>query len=196
MRPSQGQWANGPPDRRWGAMKCLVVVVLVGAMGLVASCSGDKGTGPGKVNHPPVIAEVRDTTAIAGYTLCIPLETFDEDGDSLQFRLYIVCSWSEIQLGRCPIAEVRSSSEEFWFWPRGFDIPLREFMIVVSDSAGGSDSTDFMVAVRAMQCSNEEACGPWAAGDRKAADHWLVEVLRREDSGEDFGKVGVGAPCR
>jgi hypothetical protein len=171
MRPSQGQWANGPPDRRGGRNE--------------VSCRGGLGGGNGACR-----------LVFRGYTLCIPLETFDEDGDSLQFRLYIVCSWSEIQLGRCPIAEVRSSSEEFWFWPRGFDIPLREFMIVVSDSAGGSDSTDFMVAVRAMQCSNEEACGPWAAGDRKAADHWLVEVLRREDSGEDFGKVGVGAPCR
>ncbi|MFZ1947797.1 MAG: hypothetical protein WAW06_09665 [bacterium] len=192
-------------------MKCSVAVGLLVALCLLPSCSADKGTGPGKVNHAPVIAEVRDTTAIAGYVLCIPLETSDEDGDSLQFRLYIVCSWSEIELGRCPIAEVRSSSEEFWFWPRGFDIPTREFMIVVSDSAGASDSTDFTVAVRGMQSPNEGLTSgvglPVGSGEASAqagavrltrehgpAEPWLVPVPVPWGAG-DFREIGVGPPC-
>jgi hypothetical protein len=82
-----------------------------------------------------------------GDTLYIQVEAFDEDGDDVRFNLLILCSWADFQQGHCPLARIRSHDLVFWFWPRTYDVSLREFIIEAHDGRGGSDSTGFCVTV-------------------------------------------------
>ena len=129
-------------------MMRIAIVSLLAAV-LLVGCAGDKGVGPDGGNHPPVIQEIGDTTAVLGDTLRIQVVANDRDGDDVHFNLIIQCSWSDLQQDRCPHAGIKSSDLRFWFWPRTWDLASRQFLIVADDGRGGKDSTEFSVAVTA-----------------------------------------------
>jgi hypothetical protein len=129
------------------AVTSWIVVALVLSFWL--GCSEDTGTGPGPVrtNHRPVISQQAETSGVVGDTLRLSFAASDQDGDSLLFTLTAYCSWSEIMAGRCPVARVGPRDGKFWFWPRTYDVPTRQFKVVVDDGRGGIDSTKFDVLV-------------------------------------------------
>ena len=153
VRGLQGGHAVAIHSMRFALFVLLIsMVVLL----LAARCSNERGcdsTGPGGENHPPVMQEIRDTTAVLGDTLWIPIEVSDPDGDELHFELLIECTWDKIFRDQCPRAGIRRSVMKVWFWPRIYDFGLSNFMAVVDDGRGGSDSTSFSIAVY-----------PWTAG--------------------------------
>lgn len=127
---------------------CIFIGVV---LSLWLGCSEDKGTGPvqPKPNHRPVISLQSDTSATVGDTLRLVFTASDRDGDSMHFDLTAYCSWTEIQQGHCPLAEMGLHDGKFWFWPRAYDVPARRFKVVVDDGRGGVDSTEFNVVVSA-----------------------------------------------
>jgi len=132
-------------------MKCTVSswVVIGAILGLWLGCSEDKGTGPAQTNpnHRPVISMQSDTSTTLGDTLRLVFTASDQDGDSLHYSLTIYCSWSEIIAGHCPLASVGVRDGRFSFRPRTYDVPTRQFKVVVDDGQGGADSTKFNVLV-------------------------------------------------
>ena len=125
-----------------------VAVLLVS--GVLIGCSEERWIepiDPREGNHLPVIASQSDTSVIVGDTLRIEFSATDQDGDSLRFEQYIMCTWGEIKAGQGPISHIDSRTGSFWFYPRTSDIPWRLVTVTVYDGRGGSVYTEFRVSV-------------------------------------------------
>jgi hypothetical protein len=94
-----------------------------------------------------VIKHIRDTTAVLGDTLEIPIEAWDPDCDQLHFTLTYACEPLDVVEDRCPIAGIRTAGPVFWLWPRDNDVSIPGFVIGVSDGRGRADATAFRVDV-------------------------------------------------
>jgi len=122
--------------------------ILLLALGLLLGCS-DEIEKPPEKNHPPVVAQQSDTSAIVGDTLGLQFSATDQDGDDLRFEAQVPCSWREISTGSChpPIAHVNFRTGHFWFYPSTYDVPERVVMVVVTDEHGAYGYMDFVVSV-------------------------------------------------
>ncbi len=120
-------------------------------LGFVFGCSEDKGIvpieEPIKRNHDPVMIQQADTFAIVGDTLRLQFIASDQDGDSLNFRQDVLCTWGEIKDGKIPYAYIDTRDGSFWFYPHAYDAPERQVTVTVGDGHGGYGSTTFVVLV-------------------------------------------------
>jgi len=128
-----------------------VVSIVAFLLVLALACSRHECTCPAPAGRPPVIDLIRDTTAVVGDTLRIPIEAHDPDGDQLHFELRMTCLTSpdphKVPKDPCPHAGIRTAGPSFWFCPLTRDIPAQQFTILVSDWQDGFAMTRFAVTV-------------------------------------------------
>jgi hypothetical protein len=126
--------------------------ILLLASGLLLGCS-DEIEKPPEKNHPPIVTQQSDTSAIVGDTLWLQFSAADQDGDDLGFKAQVPCNWGEISTGSCnpPVAHVNFLTGRFWFYPRASDVPERVVEVLVTDEHGEYDYMDFDVSVSTRQ---------------------------------------------
>ena len=126
---------------------CALVVSIVAGL----SCSdSDDSTNPLKpepVNHPPVIAELGDTSTTVGSTIYFKPVAYDPDNDPLQLGGYVHFTYADLQVGTMPIYEWIDESGVLEFKPQAYDRPGREVTLSVIDGRGGKAHTTFYVYV-------------------------------------------------
>jgi len=112
---------------------------------------GDEGsddtTGPGSLNHPPVLALQPDTSVAVGDTLYLQASATDQDGDALLYGVIVRQTFEEISDGYLVQGGIHAATGLFWFRPQVLDRPTREFWFTVDDLRAGRDTTGFVVAV-------------------------------------------------
>jgi hypothetical protein len=129
------------------------VIAIALMLGTWFGCSEDGSTGPASSNHRPIVSLQTDTSGVVGDTLRLIFTASDQDSNSFQgsnklrFHLIIHCTWTEIKQRSFAHAHVDSYTGAFWFYPRTYDMPLRQFSVWVDDDRGGTDTTTFNVSV-------------------------------------------------